>query len=182
MDVNGGQSPNPNGSPVFPGSTFTGPLLAGNVIHSDGSGALAALGETNVGLANVGYCGMAQTAVVVQPLSGSTTVTTNIVLPAQSQVTDIYCMITAAVTGTAATFGIGDTASATAFTAASAVSGATLGQVYASPGTGATQIANWDNVGSKDVQITVTFTNLGVTTAGSITLTVFYIQGINNAS
>ena len=29
----------------------------------------------------------------------------------------------------------------------------TLGQVSISPGTGATQIANWDNVGTQDVQI-----------------------------
>jgi hypothetical protein len=161
------------------------------VIHSDGSGALAGLGETNIGTANVGYAQMCQTAVVVQPLSGSTTVTTSIVLPAQSQITDFYAMVTSTVTGAAATFGIGSTASATAFTAAAAVNGGTLGQITTiSPGTTAAIIANWDNVsnataqpnGPQDVQITITFTNLGVTTAGSITLTVFYIQGINNAS
>ena len=191
MDVNGGFYPNANGSPIFPGTAFTGPLLAGNVFHGDGSSSLAGLGETNIGQANVGYAQMVQTVVVTQPLSGSTTVTTQLIIPAQSQITDIYAMVTATVTGSAATFGIGTTASNTAFTAANAVNGGTLGQITSiSPGTSATAIANWDNVsnataqssGPQDVQVTVTFTNLGSSTSGSITLTVFYIQGINNAS
>ena len=47
------------------------------------------------------------------------------------------------------------------------------------PGTNTTAIANWDNVGTTDVQIVVTSGNTG---SGAGTLTVFYIQGINNAS
>jgi len=117
-DINGGFYPNNNGSPVQAGTTFTGPLIAGNVIHSDGTGNLAALGGTT-GTANAGYANMAQSAVVTQA-SGATT----IVIPAQSQITDIYLMVTTAWTGAAATLNIGATAgtsAATAFTAANAV-------------------------------------------------------------
>src|SRR6267142_2588121 len=83
-------------------------------------------------------------------------------------------------TGSATTLGLGNTASATALTLANAIvtSGA-LGQVSVVPGTGATQIANWDNVGNTDIQIVVTSTNTG---NGVATLTVDYIQGINLAS
>ena len=183
-DINGGFYPNNNGSPVQAGTTFTGPLIAGNVIHSDGTGNLAALGGTT-GTANAGYANKAQSAVVTQA-SGATT----IVIPAQSQITDIYLMVTTAWTGAAATLNIGATAgtsAATAFTAANAVTASALGQLTIVPGTGAAQVANWDNIsnatfqtgGPQDVQIKVTSANTG---SGVGTLTVFYIQGINNAS
>jgi len=181
-DINGGVSPNPNGSPIFPGTTFTGPLLAGNVEHSDGSGTLAGVGGQN-GTANVGYAHMAQSEVITQAASagqGAGVYKTGIVIPAQSQITAIKLMVTTAFTGSATTAGIGSSASATAFTAANAVvtSGA-LGIVSVTPGVVAGNIANWDNVGNTDVQIVVTSTNTG---SGVGTLTVEYIQGINLAS
>ena len=183
-DIQPGQYPNPNGSPVTPGTTFTGPVFAGTVFNSDGTGNLAALGGT-IGTQNIGYVQMAQSAVITQA-SGVTSIT----LPAQSQILDIYLMVTTAWTGVATTLGIGATAgtsAATAFTAAGAVAGGTKGQVTITPGTGTAQIANWDNVsnstfqtgGPTDVQILVTSTNTG---SGVGTLTVSYIQGINLAS
>lgn len=173
-DINGGQFPNPNGSPIWPGTLLTGPILAGNVLHSDGSGALAGVGEYS-GQANVGYAQMCQTAVISQA-NGATT----IVVPAQSQITDIYLMVTTAWSGGSTAMSVGSTVSNTAFTAAGALAGGTLGQnVAGTPGTGAVQIANWDNVGATDAQVKVTSINSG---AGVGTLTVFYIQGINNAS
>lgn len=181
MDINPGQSPNPNGSPVQAATKFTGPLLAGNVFNSDGTGNLAALGGS-VGTANVGYAAMAQGQVVTQATNGSSAgvFKTGIVIPAQSQIISMYAMVTTAWSGGATTFGVGSTASATAFTAANAVvtSGA-LGRIALTPGTGATQIANWDNVGNTDVEIVITSTNTG---AGVATFTVTYIQGINQAS
>lgn len=184
MDVNGGQSPNPNGSPIWPGTLVTGPLLAGNVFHGDGSTTLAGVGENNVGLANVGYVEMVQTqAGVTQATNGSSpgVFTTNLVIPAQSQIIGFSGMVTTAFNGSATTFGIGSTASATAFTAANAVvTGGALGLATAiTPGTGATQIANWNNVGNTDVQIVITSTNTG---AGVATVSVRYVQGVNNAS
>lgn len=180
-DITGGQLTQTNGDPVFPGTGFTGPLLAGNVISSDGSGTLAGVGE-QTGTANMGYVRMAQSCVITQATNTGTAgqFACPIVIPAQSQITSIKLMVTTAFTGAATTLGIGSSASATAFTAANAVvtSGA-LGQISITPGTGATQIGNWDNVGTQDVQIVVLSTNTG---SGVGTLTVEYIQGINLAS
>jgi len=183
-DIVPGQYPNPNGSPVTPATAFTGPLLAGNVLVSDGTGNLAALGSS-VGTQNLGYVQMTQSSVITQANGAA-----NITIPAQSQITDIYLMVTSVWSGAAATLNIGATAgtnAATAFTAANAVTASALGQLTILPGTGATQIANWDNVsnatfqtgGPTDIQIKVTSANTGT---GVGTLTVFYIQGINNAS
>jgi hypothetical protein len=174
-DVNGGVWPNPNGSPVWPGSLFTGPLLAGNVFHSDGSGTLAAVGENQLGTANVGYCQMVQSQAGVNNLA--TTFTTTIVIPAQSQITDIYLMVTTV--DATHTFSVGIAGTATNFTNGG-IGVTTLGQITTTiiPTT-AGQIGAWDNVGNTDVQILLTFSGTGLFVG---TLSVFYIQGINNAS
>lgn len=188
-DINGGVSPNPNGSPIWPGTVLTGPVIAGNVVHSDGTGTLAGVGETS-GTANQGYCAMEQVAVITQANGASPgapngvatagVFTTSIVIPAQSQITAMKLMVTTAWSGGSANLGVGTTASATAITAAGAVTGsATLGQQSITPGTSLTQIANWDNTGNTDIQLVITSTNTG---AGVGTLSVAYIPGINNAS
>lgn len=181
-DTQPGLYPNPNGSPVFPATTFTGPILSGNVINSDGTGNLAGLGGTT-GTQNTGYVVTAQTGVVTQAGGGVA-----ITIPAQSQILNIYLMVTTAWTGAAKTLSIGATAGTTAATAftANTVDASAIGRVTTSPTTAA-QIANWDNVsnatfqtgGPTDVQILVTSANTG---SGVGTLTVTYIQGINNAS
>ena len=173
-DIQPGQSPNPNGSPVTTGTTFTGPLMAGTIFNSDGTGNLAGVGNVTNATQNIGYVCMAQSAVITQAAGGCA-----ITIPAQSQITDIYLMVTTPWTGAASTCGIGTTASATALTTAAAVTASARGQITVTPGTGATQIANWDNVGNTDVQLFVTSANTG---SGVGTLTVFYIQGINLAS
>jgi hypothetical protein len=171
----------PNGSPPGPGTSFAGPMLSGGVQRSDGTGNLAGVGGT-AGTANRGYVTGAQSCVCTQAGNTGTAgqFACPIVIPAQSQIDSIKIMVTTALTGGATTLGIGTGASATALTAANAVvtSGA-LGQVTTNPGTGATQIANWDNVGTQDVQIVVQSTNTG---SGVFTLTVKYIQSINLAS
>ena len=169
-DIQPGQSPNPNGSPVTVGTTLTGPIMAGTIFNSDGTGNLAGVGNS-VGTQNIGYATMAQSAVITQAAGGCA-----ITIPAQSQILDIYLMVTTAWTGAAKTCGIGTTASATAFTLAAAVDGSALGQIKATPGTGATQVGNWNDVGNTDVQLFVTSTNTG---SGVGVLTVRYIQGIN---
>ena len=92
---------------------------------------------------------------------------------------NVFNSDTTAWTGSSKTCGIGTTASATALTAAGALDGSALGQLSGSAGTDATRIGNWDNVGNTDVKIAVTSTNTG---SGVGTLTVLYVQGINNAS
>lgn len=180
MDINGGvlnaSGVQANGSPIFPGFTTTGPLLSGNVFHSDGTGALAGVGETQIGYGNVGYANM------VQSISGITQSTTiqyganPIVLPAQSQITDIYMMVTTIGTGT---FGVQTSAGITLVPTTSG-SWTALGQISSTllPTTGPA-IAAWDNVGNTDVLVGVISSANG---AGIGTLTVFYVQGINNAS
>ena len=188
-DINGGLSPNPNGSPPLPGSAFSGPLIAGNILHSDGSGTLAGLGSTANGTANAGYVVMAQSQPITQATNGTAAgvFTSTIVLPAQSQIVAINLMVTTAWSGTSPDLSIGATAgttSATAFSAAT-VTGVAIGQLTILPTTAA-QIANWDNVsnatfqtgGPVDVQIQVTSVNTGT---GAGLLTIQYVQSINNA-
>lgn len=155
-------------------TTFTGPVMAGNVLNSDGTGTLATAGGDS-GTANVGYCTMAQSQVVTQagPLADGV-FTTSIVIPAQSQIVGIDLLVTTAWTGSSKTTGVGDTASATALTAAGNINAASVGNVSGTPGS--SQVANWQNVGSTDIQVVLTSTNTG---SGVGVLTVRYIQSNN---
>jgi hypothetical protein len=158
-------------------TTFTGPIKAGNVLNSDGTGTLAGAGGDS-GVANVGYAVMAQSQAITQATNGSSAgvFTTDIVIPADSQILSIALTVSTAWTGAASTLGIGTTASATALTAAGAVAGGTKGIISASPGTVDAAIANWTDVGSTDIQVLVTSTNTG---SGVGVLTVTYIQSNN---
>jgi hypothetical protein len=180
-DIEGGALTQPNGSPPVPGTQLTGPVLAGPIWASDGSTNLAGVGGT-VGVANSGYSVTAQSCVITQATNVGVAgkFACPIVIPAQSQILRITLNVTTAFTGSATTAGIGTGASATALTAANAVvtSGA-LGQVAVTPGAVAGAIANWDNVGTQDVQIVVQSTNTG---SGVATLTVEYLPQINLAS
>lgn len=171
----------PNGSPAIPGTSFAGPLLAGNVQHSDGTNNLAGVAGT-AGTANRGYVDVTQVCVITQATNTGTAgqFACPIVIPAQSRISAIKLMVTTVFSGGATTLGIGSSGSAVAFTAANAVvtSGA-LGQITITPGASLTQIANWDNVGNQDVQIVVLSTNTGT---GVATLAVTYTPAINLAS
>tara|TARA_R110000868_G_scaffold102492_5_gene282195 strand:+ start:4825 stop:5319 length:495 start_codon:yes stop_codon:yes gene_type:complete len=158
-------------------TTFTGPIKAGNVLQSDGTGNLAGVGGYN-GTANVGYAVMAQSEAVTQATNGVSAgvYTTNIVIPADSQILTITLLVSTVWSGAATTLGIGTTASATALTAAAAVAGGTAGVISANPGTVAGAIANWRDVGTTDIQVEVTSTNTGT---GVGVLTVTYIQTNN---
>lgn len=145
-------------------TTFSGPLRAGTIRDTTGT----TLG-TNV--ANVGQVVMAQSQVVTQA-SGDTT----IVIPANSQIVEITLYVTAVWSGVATTLGVGTTALATAFTAAGAVAGGTVGIVSVTPGTDATRTGAFIDVGSTDIKMKVTSTNTGT---GSAVLTVRYIQNNN---
>jgi hypothetical protein len=158
-------------------TTFTGPIMAGNVLNSDGTGNLAGAGGDS-GVANVGYTTMAQSQVITQATNGATAgvFTTDIVIPADSQIIGIDLLVSTIWSGAASTLGIGTTASATALTAAGAVAGGTKGIVSANPGTVDAAIANWRDVGSTDIRVLVTSTNTGT---GVGVLTIRYIQSNN---
>jgi hypothetical protein len=151
--------------------------MAGNVLNSDGTGNLAGAGGDS-GVANVGYTTMAQSQVITQATNGASAgvFTTDIVIPADSQIIGIDLLVSAIWSGAASTLGIGTTASATALTAAGAVAGGTKGIVSANPGTVDAAIANWRDVGSTDIRVLVTSTNTGT---GVGTLVVRYIQSNN---
>lgn len=158
-------------------TAFTGPVLVGNVLNSDGTGTLAGLGGSS-GEQNLGFCEMVQAQAVTQATNGTSAgvFTTSIVIPADSFITGIDLFVTAAWSGVASTLGIGTTVSATALTTAGAVAGGTLGRITVVPGTSLTQINNWLNVGNTDVEIVVTSTNTGT---GAGNLVVRYAQAFN---
>ena len=95
-------------------ATFSGPLLVGTIPVTTGT-------TLGTDVKNTGQVVMAQSNNITQA-SGATT----IVIPANSQIIEITVYVTTAWTGAATTFGVGTTASATAFTAASAAAGAAL--------------------------------------------------------
>lgn len=142
-------------------TTFTDPVKAGTIIDTSGS----TIGQN---IANVGTAVLVQKAAITQ-VSGATAV----VIPAGSTILSMALFVTTAWTGSATTMGIGNTASATAYTVATAVQGSTLGLISITPGSGATQIGNWANTGTSDVEFLVTSGNTG---SGVGTLFVTYLM------
>jgi hypothetical protein len=159
-------------------TVLTGPILAGNVLQSDGSGTLAGAGAMSGGSQNVGFTQMIQSVAITQ---ANTTggLTTSIVLPAGSQILSMSLNIGAAWSA-AATLNIGNTVSATAYANVIPNASLAVGQYIVNPGAGsggATQVGNWNNVGStQDVQLVVTSSGTGT---GTAQLLVEYIQGFN---
>ena len=149
-------------------TVFTGPLLAGNVLNSDGSGNLAGVGGSS-GTQNVGFCAMTQVDSITQ---SSTAAATDIVIPAQSQIIDIRVAVTTGWSG--GTLSIGT--SATSNELASAIAAASLVQgMYIVPVT--SLIAAWNNVSNtQDVNV---YVKSSAGTAGVGILIVSYLQAIN---
>lgn len=145
-------------------STFSGPIKAGTIPVTTGT-------TLGTDVKNTGQVVMAQSNNITQA-SGATT----IVIPANSQIIEITVYVTTAWTGVATTFGVGTTASATAFTAASAAAGGTIGIVSITPSTDATRTGAFIDVGTSDAKIAVTSTNTG---SGVGVITVRYIQNLN---
>jgi hypothetical protein len=142
-------------------TTFSGPVRTGTIKYTTGT-------TLGTDVANIGEVVLSQSQAVTQASSA-----TNIVIPAGSTITSIQLYVTAVWDGVATTLGIGNTVSATAYTAATAVAGGTLGIIAATAGADATRVGNWYNVGTTDVKIAITSTNTG---AGTGYLVVNYIQ------
>ena len=145
-------------------TTFSGPIRAGTISNTTGT----TLGDN---VANVGQVVMCQSQAVTQADG-----TTNIVIPANSQIVAIELSVDVIWTGVATTAGIGWTGDATALTAAAAVAGGTLGIISATAGADATRVNNWADVGTTDRRILVTNTNTG---DGEGFITVRYVQNNN---
>lgn len=146
-------------------TTFSGPIRAGDIRDTTGT-------TLGVNVANVGQVVMGQTSKVTQ--AGG--VLSSIVIPANSQIVEMTLYVTTAWDGAASTLGLGTTVLATAYTAAGAVAGGTVGVVSVTPGTDATRTAAFVDVGTTDVKIKATSTNTG---AGVGYLVVRYLQNTN---
>jgi hypothetical protein len=145
-------------------TTFSGPIKAGTIKDTTGT-------TLGTDVKNTGQVVMVQSQAITQADG-----TTNIVIPANSQILDIELSVTTVWNGVATTAGLGWTGDATALTAAAGVAGGTLGIVEAGPGADATRVGNWADVGTTDRRILVTNTNTG---AGEGFLTVRYVQNNN---
>ena len=145
-------------------TTFSGPILAGTIKNTTGT----TLGSD---VKNTGQVVMCQSQAVTQADG-----TTNIVIPANSQIVAIELSVDVIWDGVASTAGIGWTGDATALTAAAAVAGGTLGIISATAGADATRVNNWADVGTTDRRILLTNTNTG---DGEGFLTVRYVQNNN---
>jgi hypothetical protein len=145
-------------------TTFSGPILAGTIKNTTGT----TLGSD---VKNIGQVVMCQSQAVTQADG-----TTNIVIPANSQIVAIELSVDVVWDVAASTAGIGWTGDATALTAAAAVAGGTLGIISATAGADATRVNNWADVGTTDRRILVTNTNTG---NGEGFITVRYVQNNN---
>ena len=146
-------------------TTFSGPIKAGTIKDTTG---------TTVGsdVKNVGFVKMAQTASWTQ---STTAADTGIVIPANSQITEVIINITTATAAANISMGFSSTTTEL-FTGLAAGTAANVFK-YGSTGTIADS-DEWADVGSSDVPI---FIDFSAGTSGAGYVTVGYIQGINNA-
>ena len=146
-------------------TTFSGPIKAGTIANTTGT-------TVGTNVTNVGFVKMAQTAIWSQ---STTAADTGIVIPANSQITEIIVNITTACD--AANISMGTTSTSTSlFTALAAGTAANVFK-YGSTGT-ITDGDTWADIGSSDLPIYIDF-SAGTSGAGYVT--VKYIQNINNA-
>ena len=147
-------------------TTFSGPIKAGSISNTTG---------TTVGsnMANVGYVLMSQTEAVDQT---AVTSTTNIIIPANSQLVSAALSVSVVWNGAATTAGLGYVGDATAFTAATGIAGGTLGIIDITAGAVKVRVDAWADVGTTDRRLLLTHGNTGT---GVGWLTVTYIQNVN---
>ena len=150
-------------------TTFSGPIKAGTIKETTGT-------VVGTDMKNVGQVVMAQSHAI--DLSGGAIAagTTDVIIPANSQIIDIiFDIITAANTSTNISVGkVGG--SATAFVNAYTI-GTTAGRQY--PTTKAGGALAWEDVGTTDVRMNVT--NSASTNAGEVRLPFLYQQNTNYA-
>lgn len=137
-------------------STFSGPVRAGTVRYTTG---------TTVGnIDNTGLVVLAQSAAL------SLTTSTPFVLPAGSQIVNIFIDVTTTFTS-GATLAVGNSTTAAAY--ATAITTPAAGRQVLTPT--AAQLTAMSNVGTTDMQIVVTMAGT-TATAGDGFITISYIQ------
>lgn len=146
-------------------TTFSGPIKAGTIKDTTGT-------TVGTNTANVGFVKMSQTASWAQ---STTAADTGIVVPANSQITEIIVYITTACD--AANISMGTTDTSTELFSALAAGTAANVILHGSDGT-ITDADAWVDIGTADLPIYIDFS---AGTSGIGYVTVEYIQGINNA-
>ena len=144
-------------------TTFSGPVKAGTINNTTG---------TTVGtdMKNIGFVVMAQSEAITE---AATSASTDIIIPANSQIIDIKCLVTTVWDGGTNTLDVGDGTTTDLYVNGMVTSAAGLvNMTAATTGTG----ANWRDVGTTDVRISVDSVATG---SGVGVLTVWYIQNIN---
>lgn len=144
-------------------TTFSGPIKSGTIKDTTGT----TLGKDR---ANVGFCQVSQAASFTQT---GAAVSTGIVLPANSIITQIRLYVTTAGTGTTPTASVGLNAAGNNLVSSLSISSTGMGIGSSS----IADIDNWADIGATDAEIIVNTSEAG---AGAITITIEYLQGIAN--
>lgn len=154
-------------------TAFTGPVIAGNILNTNGTTPAKAGGST--GLQNVGFANLSQVSAAFTQAGTTSGTATSIVIPAQSIITGIYVYVPTA-WASSATLSIGTTSAATELATGVSMS---QGQTVVSPGS---LVAAWINTASQtsDVQIYVKSSATGASTGAKIVVT--YLQAYNSFS
>ena len=147
-------------------TTFSGPIKAGSISNTTGT-------TVGTNMANVGSVLVTQTEAITQ---AATTSTTNIIIPANSQLVFAKLFVSVIWNGAASTTGLGYVGDATAFTAAAAIAGGTLGIIEITAGANKARVDAWADIGTTDRRILLTYPNTGT---GVGWITVGYIQNAN---
>ena len=147
-------------------TTFSGPILAGGIKYTTGT-------TVGTNMKNTGHVLKSQTEAITQ---AATTSTTSIIIPAKSQLVSADLYVSVIWSGSAATAGLGYVGDATAFTAALAIAGGTLGIIKITAGAVKAKVDAWADVGDTDRRLLLTYGNTGT---GDGWLTVTYIQAVD---
>jgi len=147
-------------------TTFSGPVRSGSISNTTGT-------TVGTNMANVGSMLVTQTEAITQV---ATTSTTNIIIPANSQLVYAKLFVSVIWNGAASTMGLGYVGDATAFTAATGIAGGTLGIIEATAGANKARVDAWADIGTTDRRLLLTYNNTGT---GVGWLSVGYIQNAN---
>ena len=152
-------------------TTFSGPIKAGTIKNTTGT----TLGSD---VANVGQVVMSQTFAADLSNGAIAADTTNVVIPANSQIIDCVIDCPTAMGNATCVFSVGDTVggNATIINQFSITVASGAGRKY--PTTEAGGALTWAET-SNTSDIRLTFTSTGATDAGEIRVTVLYQQASN---
>ena len=155
-------------------TTFSGPIKAGTIKSTTGT-------TLGTDVKNTGQVVMAQTFSTGTALAAGASAanTTNVIIPANSQIIDCVIDCPTAMAGATAVLSIGDTVggNSTYVNAFSITAASGVGRKY--PTTEAGGALAWADTGTSDER--VTWTTTGATSAGEIRVTILYQQNSNLA-